>query len=100
MFSDGFSTLSSGYDDSGYYGGGHYGSSSSFDDLTLKKVDWNSANLEKFEKNFYYETEESKKLTQKEADDFRRNSGIKMKIGKFLPNPNMTFSSTCFRRMT
>lgn len=44
----------------------------------LKTIDWRSASLEKFEKNFYREDENVKARSDREIEEFRRLKEMKV----------------------
>lgn len=44
----------------------------------LKTVDWASARLEKFEKNFYQEDKRVTARSEREIEEFRRSKDIKV----------------------
>ena len=44
----------------------------------LKTVDWSSARLEKFEKNFYVEDKRVAALSDREVEDFRKSKDIRV----------------------
>ena len=45
----------------------------------LKTVDWASARLEKFEKNFYQEDKRVTARSEREIEEFRRSKDIKVR---------------------
>ena len=53
---------------------------------SLRTVDWASAKLERFEKNFYVEDKRVSSLSEREIEDFRREKEIKV-----CPLPADTF---------
>jgi len=52
--------------------------------------------LPKFEKNFYQETPAAQRMTQEEADDFRRTHQITVMRGRDIPKPIRTFEEAAF----
>lgn len=60
------------------YGGGYGGGYDKGNDLgaNLRKIDWNTQRLEKFEKNFYVEDKNVAARSDKEVQDFRRRKEI------------------------
>ena len=44
----------------------------------LKKIDWNSISLEKFEKNFYREDPRVTGRSEREVEEFRRSKEMKV----------------------
>lgn len=76
----------------GSYGGGYSGGHGShggnwggYDDRMgnlgggLRSIDWSSAKLERFEKNFYVEDKRISALSEREVEEFRRSKDIKVR---------------------
>lgn len=51
----------------------------------LRNVDWASANISVFEKNFYVEDKRVSSRSEKEIEEFRRNKEMKVKLIFFFP---------------
>lgn len=47
---------------------------------SLRTVDWNSAKLEKFEKNFYVEDKRVVARSDREIEEYRREKEIKVRL--------------------
>ena len=67
---------------SSYGGGGwgHHDDKMSHLGGSLRAVDWASARLERFEKNFYVEEERVRSRSDREIEEFRRTKEIKVPI--------------------
>ncbi|KAL1672228.1 P-loop containing nucleoside triphosphate hydrolase protein [Schizophyllum commune] len=61
----------------------------------LKTVDWASARLEKFEKNFYQEDKRVTARSEREIEEFRRSKDIKVQ-GRGVPRPVTSFDEVGF----
>eukprot|EP01080_Neovahlkampfia_damariscottae_P004446 gene4446-7821_t len=59
----------------------------------MKKRDFNK--LPELKKDFYFENSVFKKITEKETKDFREKHELKV-FGNDIPNPMITFESTCY----
>jgi ATP-dependent RNA helicase DDX5/DBP2 len=73
---------------SGGRGGGALGAN-------LRTPDWSRIELIQFQKDFYQEHDEVKKLSRDEVDDFRRKHEITVN-GSGIPNPVRTFEQSCY----
>jgi ATP-dependent RNA helicase DDX5/DBP2 len=84
-FMQSYNGYSNGYGGGGY-GGGYGGYGGGYDDRmsnlggSLRSVDWSSAKLEHFEKNFYVEDKRVSSHSDREIEDFRREKEIKVRL--------------------
>lgn len=62
---------------------------------TLHRPQWDSSQLSKFEKNFYKEHPDVKKITSYEAEDYRKRKQI-LVHGREVPKPIRTFEEASF----
>lgn len=62
----------------------------------LKSVDWRSANLVPFEKNFYHEHPEVASLSLDESTEIRKHHNISIIAGTTVPKPVTTFERASF----
>ncbi|KAF8622568.1 hypothetical protein AX15_006916 [Amanita polypyramis BW_CC] len=61
----------------------------------LRAVDWTSARLERFEKNFYVEDKRIGSKSDREIEEFRRSKEIKVQ-GRGVPRPVTSFDEVGF----
>jgi ATP-dependent RNA helicase DDX5/DBP2 len=61
----------------------------------LRTPDWSRIELIQFQKDFYQEHDEVKKLSRDEVDEFRREHEITVS-GSGIPNPVRTFEQSCY----
>lgn len=76
----------------GYGGGGGFGGGDRMSNLGagLSKVDWNSASLTRFEKNFYTEDPKLAGRSDREIQDFRASKAMTIQ-GNSVPRPVFNF---------
>ncbi|EIW84189.1 RNA helicase [Coniophora puteana RWD-64-598 SS2] len=81
----------------GWSGGGGGGHGDRMDGLGggLKNIDWSSAKLERFEKNFYVEDKRVSAMSDREIEEFRRTKEIKIH-GRDVPRPVTSFDELGF----
>lgn len=67
---------------------------------SLRTVDWNSAKLERFEKNFYVEDKRVSGRSEREIEDFRREKEIKVwltsQFTRFVRSHSVRFKAAGF----
>merc|ERR1719331_144794 len=62
----------------------------------LQKINWNSVNLIKFEKDFYQEHPAVSGMSEDDADRIRRSKNITIVDGRHVPKPVRTFEEASF----
>ena len=84
------------------YGGGVYGGggarggfSDQFGSNLNQNINWQGSDISKFEKNFYMEHPDVKKMTQAEVDKIRADGQMVLK-GSNIPKPVRTFMEASF----
>ena len=86
----------SSYGGGGYGGGGARGGfSDQFGSNLNQNINWQGSDISKFEKNFYMEHPDVKKMTQAEVDKIRADGQMVLK-GSNIPKPVRTFMEASF----